>query len=185
MAFNMYKVKILAFLLCFLYINNVFARDVYDSNVAEYYYTAERDKCLVNGMPSAFSLGDALSYGTAIAKNYSYILQSVQFSNEYYPEAAELAYAFYIIADRIGDPRAKAKIEWLYNYVTPEGKELVKTIIYRKFSKPYLQKCFSVNVEVAKNPEVNIEPSTNNARPAKRKMTEEELFQLYVIDNGQ
>jgi hypothetical protein len=123
---------------------NVSAKDAYD-HLKERFYTAARDECIVTGKPSAVEIGNALAHGTAVGKNFAHVLSSQQFDDIYYPSPVDLAYGFYLIAQRIGTPNTKRQIDWLHPYVNPQSLEIVQTIIFRKYSNSYLRKCFSVN----------------------------------------
>jgi len=179
------KYIILFITVCFIAITAQ-AGDVYDAE-KELFYTAVRDKCIVSGKPIAIDIGDALANGTAINRDFSHVLASQQFGEEYFPTPVELAYAFYLIAERIGNPGAKQKMDWLYPYMDPGSVEIIKTIIYRKYSNRYLRKCFAIEkVKAPQTPDVTEQKeASEDGAKTKAGMTEEDFYRMYIMDNGQ
>jgi hypothetical protein len=101
------------------------------------------DKCLVKGRPGAFILAESIVNGQPIARDYQHILNPELHDRDPLPPH-HLAYAFYLITERIGDTRAESRKEMLLPYFEKnEAKEIEEFIEY-KYLKSYLTKCFSV-----------------------------------------
>ncbi len=107
-------------------------------------YTAV-DKCIVHEGLSPFDLGEAIIYGEPITDQYHIILSLTGDINDVDPvEPHQLAFAFYLIADKIHDIRAPQRIEWLKSKMQPNDIETITNIIETKYLSSYLEKCFSV-----------------------------------------
>jgi hypothetical protein len=111
---------------------------------AEYYHTPKLYSCMVYGQPSAFGLAKRMAKGQITNHDYDIILESNSFDYKRL-ETIHLAYALYVISERIGDSRAKENMEWLERYLDEESIDRITSVIYRKYSKSYLETCFSVD----------------------------------------
>ena len=110
----------------------------------EYYHTLRHYSCLVDGQPSAFGLAQRIARGGMMTHAYDVILESHGFE-ERNIDPATLAYALYVISERIGDRRAKDRKAWLERYLDEGVIDRVTSVVYRKYSKAYLKSCFSVD----------------------------------------
>ncbi len=125
-------------------------------------YYKDDDKCVIEGMPGAFEIGDKIAYGEPIANKYEHILIGDEFNkNDDIIEPLHVAYAFYIIAERIGDPRGVVRQRWAEPYMDVETKDKIISAVYRKYSATYLQKCLSVNNNVVEKNKKDIDKDTN------------------------
>ncbi len=101
------------------------------------------DKCFVQGRPEAFALAESIVYGAPIARNYAAVLNPEMRNIDPIPPH-HLAYAFYIIADRIADSRAYGRKQWIEaNFERGEAKKIEK-FIDKKYLESYITKCFYV-----------------------------------------
>jgi|GEM_PF-6237307 len=101
------------------------------------------DRCVVSGAPEALALGDAIAYGQPLTAQYNKILSRT--GEDIDPvEPRQLAYAFYIIAGRIRDSRAKERIIWIEKQMQPEEIDEIQSIISDKYLVSHLDKCFTV-----------------------------------------
>ncbi len=140
--------KFIAMIVLFGGLLSVWAVNAYaDRFYGEYYHTKERYACMIEGRPSAFGLAQNIARGTndAYAK-YNVILESYSFDEKI--EAPDLAYALYLISERIGDRRAVEKKEWLERYIDHETVDKIASTVYLKYSKEYLENCFSIDGRV-------------------------------------
>jgi hypothetical protein len=101
------------------------------------------DKCFVEGRPEAFLLAESIVYGNPITHNYQAVLNPEMRNINPIPPH-HLAYAFYIIADRLADSRAFARKKWIEGNFEPGEAERIEQFIDRKYLESYLQKCFYV-----------------------------------------
>tara|TARA_B100001564_G_C20639861_1_gene671555 strand:+ start:484 stop:972 length:489 start_codon:yes stop_codon:yes gene_type:complete len=102
--------------------------------------------CLIKGRPSAFGVARRIAYGEAITHDFGVLLDSEQFGH--YAEPIHVAYALFLISERIGDDRALQQKLWLEQYMQQDMIDRVRSVIYRKFSKNYLTSCFSIEEKV-------------------------------------
>lgn len=118
------------------------------NSVAQASYYTGREKCIIENRPSAFEIGDKIAYGEPIASKYEYILEGDDFNpNEDVLEPMQVAYAMYVISERIGDTRGAARQRWAEPYMDMAKKDKVISAIYRKYSASYLYRCFSISSE--------------------------------------
>lgn len=134
---------IILFMLLSSMLNCAYAGSEYDWTYrGEFYHTPESFACMVADRPSAYVMGEHMAQGNAvITHEFDAILESFAFVSQ--PEPIHLAYAFFLIADRIGDTRAQEKLEWLEPSLRADEIDIIKTAIYGKYSQPYLSECFS------------------------------------------
>lgn len=111
---------------------------------AEYYHTPKRYGCIVYGQPSAYGLAKRIAREGVVSHDYDIILESNSFDYREL-EPTHLAYALYLISERIGDRRARQKMEWLERYLDEVMIDRITSVIYRKYSRSYLETCFSVD----------------------------------------
>lgn len=105
-------------------------------------YTATH-KCVVRGEPEAYALGQSIAYGLPITTQYNIVLSRTgEAIDPVQPH--QLAYAFYLIAYKIGDIRAKERIAWMEHYIPPEDAQEIRSIIEDKYLSSHLEKCFTV-----------------------------------------
>lgn len=103
------------------------------------------DRCLFKGKPNAFITGEKIAYGEPLTAQFEQLLYVAEGKEEGEPVPPHhLAYAFYTIADRIGDKRAAARKDWLKPYLTDEKPEDLEQTLHKKFMDSYLEKCFAV-----------------------------------------
>lgn len=99
--------------------------------------------CFIKGKPSAFHLAESVAHGSAISSDYRFILNPEKQDKD--PDLPHhLAYAFYVVAENIGDVRANQKKEWLKKYMEKGEGDDIERFIKRKYFPSYLYKCFSV-----------------------------------------
>jgi hypothetical protein len=144
MAYSKYLIYIVIILLTeFMGVNSAYAQRAY-REVPEYYHTTASYSCIVPGQPSAFELARRIAKNGLTTHNYDIILESYGFDmRELTP--LYLAYALYLISERVGDDRAKDKMEWLERYMDEEMIDRITAVVYQKYSKSYLKACFSVD----------------------------------------
>jgi hypothetical protein len=119
--------------------------------VAEYSKKIERDeriykgidRCFVEGRPEAFALAESIVYGAPITHNYEIVLNPEMHDIDPIPPH-HLAYAFYIIADRIADSRAVGRKKWIESSFEPGEAKEIEEFVDRKYLESYLTKCFYV-----------------------------------------
>lgn len=107
------------------------------------------DKCFMEDVESPFYIGDALVFGDQVAKKYQILLN---------PEGRDidpvlphhLAYAYYIIAEKMGDSRAVGRKKWLQPYLDEDAPDKLEDFIERKYLMSYLTKCFFVPAQYKK-----------------------------------
>jgi len=102
------------------------------------------DRCFIDDEPEAFILAESILYGHPTVEN-SEIMLSPEGLNDF--EAISkfgLAYAYYVMADRAGDMRAKARMNWVKPNLEEGESEEIEEYIDRKYLKSYLTKCFYV-----------------------------------------
>lgn len=122
----------------------------------EYYHTPEQYACIIDGQPSALILGNKIANGEISSRQYNHILESYTFSrNVDAIDSIHVAYAFYVIAEIIGDREGKKRQFWLARYIPPVIRQKVTQAIYAKYSPEYLEKCFVLH-EDANSRHVNI-----------------------------
>lgn len=128
---------------------------------AQYY--KGREQCIVLEKTDALETGDQIFYGTPIANKYIAVLEGEEFKSTDNIEPIDIAYGLYIIADRIGDDRAKPRKKWADRYLSPIRRDKIISAIYRKYSARYLEKCFAINTSnVDKAVNNNAAPVNNN-----------------------
>lgn len=105
-------------------------------------YTATH-KCRIDGRPDAYLLAQNIAYGKPITDKYHLMLSRT--GDEIEPvQPHQLAYAFYLIAAKIRDIRAKARIEWMEKYMEARDSEEIRSIVNDKYLLSHLEKCFTV-----------------------------------------
>ncbi len=114
------------------------------AKASEYYHTPQRYSCMLYGQPSAYGLAKRIAKGDVMTHDYDVILESNSFDFRSL-ESIHLAYALYIISERIGDRRAKSSMVWLERYLDEDMVDKITSVIYRKYSRSYLETCFSVD----------------------------------------
>lgn len=135
---NLGFIKIIAL----LFLQMLFAFDA-AAIAPEHYYT-QRDNCIISGNPNPFALGERIAYGENISRKFENLLYGKNFNpNEDVIEPLQVAYAFYLIAERIGDARARARQDWVIPYMPPSFRDRVASAIYQKYSAGFLAKCFA------------------------------------------
>jgi hypothetical protein len=103
------------------------------------------NKCFVKDKPNAYLLAESIAYGEPLSNNLSVILNPEKNPKQDPPLPHHLAYAFYVIADEIGDSRADARKKWLLNYMQKEDAKEIEEFIEDKYLQSHLTKCFSIN----------------------------------------
>ncbi len=144
MAYSKYLLYIIIMILTgMVEENSAYAQGSY-REMPEYYHTSTFYSCLVPGQPSAFELASRIARNGLTAHDYDVVLESYGFDmRELTP--LYLAYALYLISERVGDERAKEKLEWLERYMDEEMIDRITSVVYQKYSKSYLKACFSVD----------------------------------------
>lgn len=172
---------------CFLCFSSAL-QAVGSDKIYEYYYTPEADTCLVTNLPDAFKLGNDLANGEPLLKQYAFVMDSKEYEDSFFIEPLDLSYAFLLIAKRIGDLRADNKIKWITPYISDNREEVVRSIVYRKFSKDYLKKCFSIFIDpLALSAQTAINKPAEKKEKSKDPLTDFEhdissdpFFELYM-----
>lgn len=153
-------------------------------NGLEYYFTPEKDACLIAGSVSPFDIGNRIANGEALLREYVFLLDSKEFYDDFFAEPLDLSYAFFLIAKRIGDVEADKKIQWLKPYVPDDRRETVTSIIYRKFSTPYLKKCFAArqSSEVEKA-FLSADKDKEKGKNTKKPPGYDQIYELYMYSD--
>lgn len=105
------------------------------------------NRCLFTEKPDPFSIANAIAYGDPVTASYQKILNPGTPGEAYDPDPPlphYVAYAFYVVAERLGDSRAKAKEDWLSIYFRGGETDHVREYMERKYTTSYLEKCFIV-----------------------------------------
>lgn len=124
--------------------------------IHEHYHTPESYACIIEDKPSALGVGNRISDGDIRSREYNKILESYTFSRDVdIIDSIHVAYAFYVIAEIIGDREGKKRQFWLARHIRPVVRQRITEAIYAKYSPEYLQKCFSRHAE-AKSQQINI-----------------------------
>jgi len=132
------------------------------------YYTKD-DACIFH--TTAFETGEQIAYGKPVSGKYQQLLYGAEFNyQDDVVEPLQLAYGFYVIANRLGDRRASARIAWANHYLNHYTADKILSAIYRKYSLAYLQKCFVQN---------NAEGGGDDSD---RRMMNDNNFHLYMYD---
>jgi hypothetical protein len=113
------------------------------SVVSVFSSAAFAEECPVRGRPDALALGNDIAYGEPVTAIYSSLIQG-QSAQPVAP--VEMAYALYLVADRLGDPRAKDRQTWLSHYLAPSVRQRINTNIYQEHSIGFLHECFSISM---------------------------------------
>ena len=116
-------------------------------------------RCLFKEKPDPFAIAESIAYGNPVTASYQKILNPGAAGEAYQSDPAMphyVAYAFYTLADRLGDTRAKAKQSWLSLYFERGETDSIKAYMERKYMTSYLEKCFVV-------------PENYKQRPSNRK----------------
>lgn len=101
------------------------------------------NRCFVRGKPEAFFLAQSVYYGSPIVVNPEIMLNPEGLIKEPI-ESYNVAYAYYVIAERIGDGRAKIGQDNIRQYIGDEEAGKIEAYIDKKYLKSYLNKCFYV-----------------------------------------
>ena len=126
-------------------------------------YYVSGDKCIFSSTVPAFELAERIAYGEPVARQYEQLLYGEEFNyRDDVIEPLHLAYGLYLIAERIGDTRGKARMKWAEHYIHPQYKDRVMSAIYRKYSLAYLKGCFSINSKTVN--EIKKAPSASKGR---------------------
>jgi hypothetical protein len=104
------------------------------------------DRCFMEEAPDSFVLANHIFYGQVEFSKYVYILNPELKKNKVF-ERYELAYAFFLIADKLGDVRAPEKIKALQVYFEKNRYEKIEKFINFKYLNSHLTKCYSVDKE--------------------------------------
>ena len=78
---------------------------------SNHYYVSGKDSCVFPNYPSAFDLGDGIANGEPISRQFESLLHGAEFDpKKDVIEPLHLAYAFYVVAERVGDKPSKTKL---------------------------------------------------------------------------
>ncbi len=101
------------------------------------------NKCFVKGKPEAFFLADSVLYGSPLVQNPEVMLNPEHLRKDSI-SSHDVAYAYYVIAERIGDKRAAGGKARMMKYLKEQDAANVEAYIDKKYLQSYLRKCFAV-----------------------------------------
>ncbi|MDB2415417.1 hypothetical protein N9W34_06570 [Rickettsiales bacterium] len=102
-------------------------------------------KCIVKGNPDAFQIAENIMYNYPVTQEQNRILNTLEEDAEipWFPNH-HLAYAYYSIAEKIGDSRAAFRKNYFVQKYPPEELKNIDEILHKRYLPAYLNKCFSV-----------------------------------------
>lgn len=100
------------------------------------------DRCMMRGKPDPFMLGQMVMTGESVPDSYQYILNPEQ-KKGYVTPPHFWAYAFYTVADQMGDMRAKRRMQDMQQDFQGAETAIIEKKIREKYLPSYLSKCFS------------------------------------------
>ena len=104
------------------------------------------EQCFTEDTPDPFALANNIFYEQILSSKYEYILNPEL--KKIKPLANyELAYAFFLIADRLGDIRAAEKMHALQVYFEDNSHQKIEKFINFKYLNSHLKKCYAVDRE--------------------------------------